>query len=362
MDSSTKAALHVHRLDRSTMKFVEYPSGLCVYDPNASNASIDAYTMVSTVAEQKKFFSNREIKDADAARELYRKLGRPNEAEFQYILKHNLLRNCPITPNDARRALHIYGPEVAIIKGKTTRTAAAPRVPTFEAVPIPPPVLAHHRNVTLCADFFYVQGLVFFHTVSRHLEFRTVRSVADRGKPVILKELLHAALLYQHRGFDVRDVHGDHEFECVRDELRPIELNIVPADCHVGEVERSIRTIKERLRTCVHGLLFACLPKLFICHMVDDVVRNLNQFPWKQGVSDTISPAGLVTGTALPDFNKLRLEFGSYVQVFEDNNPTNTPRARSLGAIALNPTGNAQGDYYFMSLATGGANLASSMG
>ena len=49
----------------------------------------------------------------------------------------------------------------------------------------------------------------------------------------------------------------------------------------------------------------------------------------------------------------MRLEFGSYVQVFEDNDPTNTLRARSLGAIALTPTGNAQGDYNFMSLATG---------
>jgi Reverse transcriptase (RNA-dependent DNA polymerase) len=353
MDSHTQPALHVHRLDGTIMKFVEHPSGLYVYDPNASSATVEAYTMVSTVAEQKKFFSNREIKDADAARELYRKLGRPDEAEFQTILKNNLLRNCPVTPADARRALIIYGPDVAVIKGKTTRTEPAPRVPTFEAVPIPPPVLAHHRNVTLCADFFYVQGLVFFHTISRHLGFRTVRPVPDRGKPVILKELRHAISLYQHRGFDVRDVHGDHEFECIRDEIRPIELNIVPADCHVGEVERSIRTIKERLRTCVHGLPFARLPKLLIRHMVDDVIRNLNQFPWKNGVSNTISPAGLVAGTALPDFTKLRLEFGSYVQVFEDNEPTNTPRARSLGAIAMNPTGNAQGDYYFMSLATG---------
>ena len=49
----------------------------------------------------------------------------------------------------------------------------------------------------------------------------------------------------------------------------------------------------------------------------------------------------------------MRVELGTYVQVFEDNDPSNTPRGRSLGAIALCPTGNAQGDYYFMSLATG---------
>ena len=87
--------------------------------------------------------------------------------------------------------------------------------------------------------------------------------------------------------------------------------------------------------------------------MLDDAVRCLNQFPWKIGISATMSPASLVLGHATPDFTKMRLEFGTYVQVFEDNDPTNTPRARSLGAIALNPTGNAQGDYYFLSLASG---------
>ena len=47
------------------------------------------------------------------------------------------------------------------------------------------------------------------------------------------------------------------------------------------------------------------------------------------------------------------MEFGAYVQVFEDNNPSNTLRSRTLGAIALTPTGNAQGAYFFLSLATG---------
>ena len=88
-------------------------------------------------------------------------------------------------------------------------------------------------------------------------------------------------------------------------------------------------------------------------HMMYDVVQCLNQFPWKNGVSQSLSPSAIITGSRPVDFNKLQLKFGTYVQVFENNAPTNTPKARSLGAIALNPTGNAQGDYYFMSLATG---------
>jgi len=353
MDTSSEPAMLVHRLDGSVMRFEEHPSGLYVFKSNTTKDSVVGYSMLSTVAQQKKMFSRREIAAADIARALYRKLGRPSESEFQSILRQNLVRNCPVTPDDAKRATIIYGPDIAAIKGKTTRSNAAPRAPTFVAVPIPAPILQHHRDVTLCADFFFVQGIPFYHTISRGIGFRTVALVTNRNKSTILREARAVINLYQSRGLVVRDVHADNEFECIRDDIRPIDMNIVPADSHVGEIERSIRTIKERLRSCVHGLPFKRLPKLMITHLVSDVVRCLNQFPRKNGVSDSLSPACIVLGKPNPDYNNMRLEFGSYVQVFEDNDPSNTPKARSMGAIALNPTGNAQGDYYFLSLATG---------
>ena len=186
LDTSTEPALCVHRLDGSIMKFVEHRSGLYVYDTavrNASNVPILSYTMVSTVAEHKKLFSPREIATADSARELYRKLGRPGYAEYYSILTKNLIRNCPITPDDARRASHIYGPDVASLKGKMTRSAAAPRAPTFEAIPLPAPITQFHRNVTLSVDFFFVQGIAFLHTISRGIGFRTVSVAHPRSHP-----------------------------------------------------------------------------------------------------------------------------------------------------------------------------------
>ena len=353
MDSSSEPAMIVHRLDGSMMKFVEHASGLYIYKCNTTNAPVAGYTMVSTVAEQKKLFTKREIKSANVARDLYRKIGRPAEAEFQDILARSLIRDCPVTPADAKRALVIYGPDVAVIKGTTTRTEAAPRAPTFVAEVIPPSVMEHHRDVSLCIDFFFVQGIPFFHTISRDIGYRTVNVVPNRSKTTIIRNIKRVFKLYQARGFTVRDEHSDNEFECSRATLLPIALNVVPADSHVGEIERSIRTIKERLRSCVHGLPFQRFPKVMIRYMVADAVRCLNQFPWANGVSDTMSPAGIVTGAGAPDYNCMRIEFGSYAQAFEDNDPSNTLRARSVGAIALIPTGNAQGDYYFLSLSSG---------
>ena len=125
LDTSTDACLSVHRRDGSVMKVMEHPSGLYIYNSSShaptevtrtAPAPMVPHTLVSTVAANKKTFSQRQI--ADAARTLYRKLGRPSEAEFVAILTKNLIRNCPVTPEGARRALAIYGPDIATLKGK----------------------------------------------------------------------------------------------------------------------------------------------------------------------------------------------------------------------------------------------------
>jgi hypothetical protein len=77
----------------------------------------------------------------------------------------------------------------------------------------------------------------------------------------------------------------------------------------------------------------------------------LNSFPARDGVSDTLSPCAIVTGSHI-DFNKhCKLEFGAYVQAHEEHD--NTMATRTTGAIALRPTGNAQGGYFLYSLSTG---------
>jgi hypothetical protein len=260
MDSSRSPSINVHRKDGTIMNFAEHPSGLYIHHSNETSAPVANYSFLSTVAEHKRSFSQRQVKQTDLARKLYRMLGRPDEKTFRSILQNNLIINCPVTSDDAYRALAIYGPDVATLKGKTTRATAAARAPTFLAVPIPPPLLDNHRKVTLCVDFFFVQELCFLHTISRNIGFRTVVFVPDRSSKTIIHELTAVIHLYTNRGFTVCNIHGDNEFECARLALTPTHLNIVAADGHVGKIERSIRTIKERLRACAHGLPYRRLP------------------------------------------------------------------------------------------------------
>ena len=88
-----------------------------------------------------------------------------------------------------------------------------------------------------------------------------------------------------------------------------------------------------------------------IAELVAMATRCLNGFPKNDGVSEHMSPQSIVTGRARMDYNQLPLEFGSYVQLLDRS--VNTIRSRTIGAIALNPTGDDTGTYRFMSLKTG---------
>ena len=54
------------------------------------------------------------------------------------------------------------------------------------------------------------------------------------------------------------------------------------------------------------------------------------------------------------DYNNVaKLQPGEYVHTHEENKPMNDLKVRTVGAIALCPSFNPSGDYYYQSLATG---------
>ncbi len=77
----------------------------------------------------------------------------------------------------------------------------------------------------------------------------------------------------------------------------------------------------------------------------------LNVYPPKDGVSQKINPRELITVVQIDYIKHIRAEFGEYVQVHEEHD--NSMQARTTGAIATKPTGNAQGGFWFYSLTTG---------
>jgi hypothetical protein len=119
----------------------------------------------------------------------------------------------------------------------------------------------------------------------------------------------------------------------------------------VPEIEWHIRTIKERTRCVYNAMPFTHLPARIVIELVMGAILWINSFPPDDGASRDVSPHALMTGQEINYSHHCRIETGAYAQVHEEH--TNNMAPRTVGAIALRPTGNAQGTYYFFSLNTG---------
>ena len=122
-------------------------------------------------------------------------------------------------------------------------------------------------------------------------------------------------------------------------------LNCCTAGEHVPEIERYIRTLKDCTRSAYNVLPFKNLPRVLPVHLLKNCTLWLNAFPAANGVSSIHSPHFLLTGWELSFDKHAVLEFGSYVQTHEE--PSNGMETRTMGAICLGPTGNAQGGHWF---------------
>ena len=100
----------------------------------------------------------------------------PSMEDFTSALTTRFVRDSPTTTVDAKNALAIFGSHAAALKGKTTR-AKPTSVITESIILVPQEILQLHKSVTVCAYFFYFDGLVFFCSVSRKICYGTAQFV-----------------------------------------------------------------------------------------------------------------------------------------------------------------------------------------
>ncbi|KAG7374846.1 reverse transcriptase RNA-dependent DNA polymerase [Nitzschia inconspicua] len=346
MDSSLHNGLCLHRCDGTTINFLPSDTGLYYADAASFTPPAATWALVTTVKEQASRYTKRQLEEATTARRMQNIIMHPSDRQLSDVAIHHL-RGCPVTKRSIQIASDVFGPNLGSLKGKTVHRPS-PHVQTnFD--PVPPEILERHRVVTLATDILFVNKIPFLLTVSRHLRFVTVCDLPNRQLPTVERELLKVVRLYEHRGFNVTSLLCDPEFEDLRHTFP--YLNPCSADEHVPEVERMIRTIKDRIRCVYVTLPYRHLPRLMVKRLVANAVLWWNALPAPDSVSDVHSPRYLLVGRELTYDKHVRLEFGSYVQTHEDH--TNDMRQRTLGAICLGPTGNSQGGHYFMSLTSG---------
>ena len=312
-------------------------------------------SLLNTVEQMKSVYTKRQVDRAEKAKELYAVIGYPSLKDFKHIIQTNQIKNCPVTIEDVNIWTKIYGPDVNAQKGKTTRPK--PKVAVNDYIEIPKEIVEAHQGIELCADVLYIDGVTFLTTISKNLKFITIRYIPNREKETLLEALDKTFVLYNNAGFEIKEFFADPEFECVRDELEDPEngiiVNIGAAGEHEPNIERCHRVIKERYRAVYHSCPFSMWPKIMVIRGASEVVKWLNTFPPAGGVSAQYSPRAIIMGRPVEYEKNCKVKFGSYVEAYNENKPTNTPKERTISGIFLRSLDNRQGGYEVLDLQTG---------
>jgi hypothetical protein len=112
-------------------------------------------------------------------------------------------------------AIKVWGPNIAMLKGKTARTT--PPVVRQDVIKIPKEIWELHKDVTLTIDIFFVNKIPFFATYSLVLCFLLVTHLNNRKALTTFNALKSMCSYYLQRGFQVVFIKGDGEFALLED-------------------------------------------------------------------------------------------------------------------------------------------------
>ena len=155
-------------------------------DPGDNN--VEKGRVLKTVRRNFEGWTKREVKEAKSARTLQSRVGNMCDAKLKQMVSVNDLKNAPIHPQHVTNATRIFGPNTDALEGKTVRRPS-PRVHEDGVVNIPDDFHRLHHFVTLVADVFFVDGVVFLMTLSRRIRLTTVDHIPGRRARVLADSL-----------------------------------------------------------------------------------------------------------------------------------------------------------------------------
>ena len=97
-------------------------------------------------------------------------------------------------------------------------------------------------------------------------------------------------------------------------------------------------------------LPFERVPGRLVIEMAKAAMFWLNSLPPGDGILSTLSPRAIILGQSINYHQHRKYQFSKYVQTHEEHD--NSMQSHTIGALALRLTGNAQGNFYFLSLSS----------
>ena len=169
----------------------------------------------------------------------------------------------------------------------------------------------------------FICGFPFLFTYSRSIKYTTAEFISTRTAGQLSKFLMKVVYGYVRGGFVVNFMLMDMEFLKIKDVLPMVEVDTTAAQEHFTEIERRIRTIKERVRSVTSDFPFNPVPMLVLVQTVYKICIWLNAIRSLSGMDRRLPPRELVTGREV-DYNKdCRADLGAYIQASKDKVVTN---------------------------------------
>jgi hypothetical protein len=238
----------VHLTNGKEIAFKRSHNNLYFYKPTEENIA-KGHIFVNTIEENKKFYTERQVKQAKKARDFYQAMGTPSVPDLLAILRMNLVKNNPVTIEDVKLAKKIFGPDIGALKGKKTRRK--PNQVTEDLIAVPRELIQAQQHVTLAVDGLTVNSLKFLSTVSKNIYYRTAHFVPKNNMDTYKMIFKSLVKVYNQGGFQIMNICCNNEFRPLTDPMaidHHIRMNYANPQEHVPEAERNNRVIKERVR------------------------------------------------------------------------------------------------------------------
>ncbi len=132
------------------------------------------------------------------------------------------MTDCPVTISNVDNTNQIFGPDLANLRGKTTR--AKPDHVRIEYARIQKDFIQLHKHMTIVADIMFVNRLPFLITSSRGISLVTIKHLPSQTAKRLVHTLEQVFRIYGSAGFVVQTTMMDMEFDKLKNLLADIGL------------------------------------------------------------------------------------------------------------------------------------------
>jgi hypothetical protein len=289
-------------------------------------------TFVARISEAE--ITTKEDKErAEETQKLHERLAHPSEEVLKNMLNSGNILNTHLTAKDVDKYRSIVGTCKGCAIGKMTR----------QSQPESLTPVAENIGDLLHMDIVFFAGQTYLLSSDDHSNH--ILSIKMENKEVdTVVEAIHLICdIYTQHGFTVKEIRTDAEavFIAATGDIHRmgVKHSTTAPDHHEVNIERMVRTIKEKTRALIHNLPYQ-LPKMLYCHAWQYSIISHNKVSNSKTGNST--PNILVKGVKLDVKLDCRASFGDIGYFYKPKGSSNKDGVRAELGIVLGrvPTSN----------------------